>query len=50
MASPLVLALLIVVVSEATAADVVSGEAIAATDGDAVLFFPFIFLFVVVRG
>ena len=50
MASPLVLAVLTAVVTEATAADAVTGENIAATDGDAVVFFSLFFLFVVVRG
>ena len=50
MASPLVLAVLTAVVEEATSADAVTGETIAATDGDDVVFFPFFFLFVVVRG
>ena len=48
--SPLVLAVLTVVVAEATDADAVTGETIAATDGDAMVFFPFFFLFVVVCG
>ena len=48
-ASPLVLAVLTAGVAEATAVDAVTGETIAATDGDAVVFFPLIFLFVVVR-
>ena len=38
------------VVAEATATDAVTGETIAATDGDAVVFFPFFFLSVVVHG
>ena len=50
MASPLVLALLTAVVAEATAADAVTGETIAATDVDAVVFFPFFFFLVIVRG
>ena len=41
MASPLVLALLTAVVAEVTAADAVTGESIAATEGDAGVFFPF---------
>ena len=49
-ASPLVLAVLTAVVAEETAADAVTGETIAATDGDAVVFFYLFFLFVVVRG
>ena len=49
MASPLVLAVLTAVASEVTAADAVTGETISATDRDAVVFFPFFFLFVVVR-
>ena len=48
MASPLVLELLTAVVAEANAADAVTGETITATDGDAVVFFPFSFLFVMV--
>ena len=47
---PLVLLVLKEVASEATAAAEVTGETIAATDGDAVVFFPLFFLFVVVRG
>ena len=50
MTSPLVLAVLTVVVTEATAADAVTGETITATDGDDVVFFSLFFLFVVVRG
>ena len=50
MASPLVLAVLIAVVAEGTAADAVTGDAIAATDGDAVVFFPLFFLLVMVCG
>ena len=50
MASPIVLAVLIAVVAEATSADAVTVETIAATDGYAMVFFPFLFLFVVVRG
>ena len=49
MPPPLVLAVLTAVVAEATAADVVTGETIAATDGDDVVFSPFFFLFVVVH-
>ena len=49
-ASPLVLAVLKAVVEEATVADAVNGYTIAATDRDAVVFFPLFFLFVVVRG
>ena len=45
MASPLVLAVLTAVVEEATDVDAVTGDTIAATDGDAVVFFPFFFLF-----
>ena len=44
------LAVLTAVVSEATAADAVNGETIAATDGCDLVFFPFFFLFVVVCG
>ena len=47
-ASPLVLSVLTVVLAEATAADAVTGDTIAATDRDAGVFFPFLFLFVVV--
>ena len=47
---PLVLLVLKEVAAEATAAAEVTGETIAATDGDAVVFFPLFFLFVVVRG
>ena len=50
MASPLVLAVLTVVVVEATSTDAVNGDTIAATDRDAVVFLLFFFLFVVVRG
>ena len=50
MAFPLVLAVLTAVVTEVTAANAVTGETIEATDRDAVVFFPFCFLFVVVRG
>ena len=50
MVSPLVLTVFTVVVAEATAVDAVTGETIAATDGDDVVFFPFFFLFVVVCG
>ena len=50
MASPVVLALLPEVMTEETDADAVTGETIAATDGNAVLFFPLFFLFVVVSG
>ena len=50
MLSPLVLALLTAVVAEATDADAVTGQTITATDGDAVVFFPFFPLSVVVRG
>ena len=50
MASPLVLSVLAVMVAEATAVDAVTGEIIAATDGDAGVFLPFFFLFVVVCG
>ena len=46
--SPLVLAELTAVATEATDADAVTGETITATDRDAVVFFPFFFLFVVV--
>ena len=49
-ASPLLLAVLTAVVAEATATDAVTGETIAATDGDAVVFFPLFFLSVVVHG
>ena len=49
-ASPLVLAVLAAVVTEVTVADAATGETITATDRDAVVFFPFFFLFVVVRG
>ena len=48
--SPLVLAELTAVVTEATDADAVTGETITATDRDAVVFFPFFFLFMVVHG
>ena len=48
-AYPLVLAILAVAAVEETAADAVTMETTAATDGDAVVFFPFFFLFVVVR-
>ena len=50
MPSSLVLEVLTVVVAEATAADALTRGTIAATDGDAVAFFPYFFLFVVVRG
>ena len=50
MASPLVLAVLTAVVADATVADAMTGETIAATDGGAVVFFPFFFLIVVVCG
>ena len=49
-ASPLVIAVLAAVVAEATAADAETRETIADTDGDAVVFFPLFFLFVVVCG
>ena len=48
MASPLLLAVLTVVVAKTTAADAVTGETIAVTDGYAVVFFPLFLLFVVV--
>ena len=50
MDSPLVLAVLTAVVADATVADAMTGETIAATDRDAVVFFPLFFLFLVVRG
>ena len=50
MAFPLVCVVLTAVVAEATAADSVTEETIAATYGDDVVFFSFFFLFVVVRG
>ena len=49
MAFPLVCVVLTAVVAEATAADSVTEETIAATDGDDVVFFPFFLLFVVLR-
>ena len=49
-ASRLVLSVLTVVVADATAADAVTAETIAATHGDDGVFFPFIFLFVMVCG
>ena len=49
-ASPLVLAVLTAVVAEATAADAVTGETIAATEENSLVLFPFFFLFVVVCG
>ena len=49
MASPLVLAVFTAMVADATAADAVTGDTIAATDGCDVVLFPFLFLFVVVR-
>ena len=49
-ASPLVFSVLTAMAEEATAADAVTGETIAATDGDDVVFFLFFFLFVVVHG
>ena len=49
-ASPLVLAVLTAMVADATAADAVTWDTIAATEGYDVVFFPFLFLFVVVRG
>ena len=49
MESPLVLVVLTAVVEEVTAADAVTGKTIAATDRDAVVFFTFFFLFVVVH-
>ena len=50
MASPLVITVLTAVVADVTAADAVTGETIVATDGDTVVFLPFFFLFMVVRG
>ena len=50
MAYLLVLAVLTAVVAEETATDAVTGETITSTDGCAVVFFTFFFLFVVVCG
>ena len=47
-ASRLVLSVLTVVLAEATFADAVTRETIASTNGDAGVFFPFFFLFVMV--
>ena len=44
MASPLELVVFTAVVAEATAADTVTGETIAATDGDAYFLLPLLFL------
>ena len=49
-ASPLVLAVFAALVAEVTAVDAVTGETIAATDGDSEVFFPFFFLIVMVSG